>query len=41
MAFPHPLRSPEDLIMAADKALYQAKDAGRDRIMLYTPTKPG
>ncbi len=36
MIFPHPLRSPDDLILAADKGLYQAKEAGRDTIVVYT-----
>ncbi len=32
-------RSPEELLDRADKALYAAKEAGRDRAVLYTAGK--
>jgi diguanylate cyclase (GGDEF)-like protein/PAS domain S-box-containing protein len=34
---PHPLKSPDNLIEAADMALYQAKEQGRDRIVCHPP----
>jgi diguanylate cyclase (GGDEF)-like protein/PAS domain S-box-containing protein len=36
--FPHPLKSPDQLVEAADQALYQAKEEGRDRIVCYVPS---
>jgi diguanylate cyclase (GGDEF)-like protein len=29
------MNSPEDLFMAADRALYQSKEAGRNRLTVY------
>ena len=36
-AMPHLESSPENLIAAADQALYHAKESGRDRYAFYTP----
>ena len=36
--YPHPLKNLDDVIEAADMALYQAKETGRDRIVCYKPS---
>ena len=36
-SFPDDAVSPEGLVRSADAALYQAKRAGRDRVVLATP----
>jgi len=38
-AFPEHGMSPKDLMAAADAALYEAKRAGRDQVVV-APTKP-